>query len=146
MKHIWSIICQNSSIDRDSNSLCLLNTVEEITIKNASRSDMVGKKQVLPISFEIVSLWQISDANKGALNIVGEFVDPSGKLLDTYERKIDIPVGFGRFRNRIKINGFSITGPGIYWIKIKRNDKKKSELVAELPIEVKIIKNEKSEF
>lgn len=141
MKHIWSIICQNYSVDSKTNLLSIFNCVEELKIE--IKKDQMPKIDplVIPISFQMVSFWTIEDTNqKNVLDIKLEIIDPNGKLLNNFNKSFDIANGTLRFRNIINIQNIKITKEGRYMIKVfsKENDKKGFRVVAELPLDIKI--------
>lgn len=52
IQHVWSVICQNASIDVQTNSVSLLNTLENLVILGEP-----SKETPAILSCEIVSLW-----------------------------------------------------------------------------------------
>lgn len=143
MKHVWSILCQESSIDSESNLLSLFKCVEEISLVLNSTEVPKDKKHIVPLKFQLVSFWttENTDVNKDkVLEIKLDFLDPDKKVLSHFEKKINVKKGSLRFRNRININGLPITKEGRYVFNVlkKKSNKKDHELVAKLPIDVKI--------
>lgn len=57
LNHVWSVICQSSSIDKQNNSISLFNCIESINIEK-------NKTSILPISFNIVNYWIIDNPKK----------------------------------------------------------------------------------
>ena len=137
MKHIWSIICEKSSIDFESNLLSLFNCVEEMKFV-VDKTKMLPKgKLVIPVNFQIVSFWSIEDFNKeNILDIKWEFSDPKEKVLNEFKNILKIKKGIKRFRNRTNVQGMPITESGRYYFRIWQKKNNKFELVSELPIDV----------
>lgn len=140
MKHIWSIICQHSSIDAENNLLSLFNCVEEMNLIVDRDKMSEQEKIVIPAEFQLVSFWATEDSSKdNKLEIKGELVDPDNKVLNTFNNNFVVKSGVARFRNRTNIQGLPITKEGRYYVKVwQKNDKEKFVLVAELPIDIKI--------
>lgn len=141
MKHIWSIICQRSSIDFETNSLSLFNCVEEINVVIDKTKLAQNDKIVIPVEFQLVSFWSVKDAEKdNNLKIKGELVDSKNKVLNSFENSFNIKKGIKRFRNRTNIKGLTLTEAGRYYIKVWQWTEKvgKFEVVAELPLDVKL--------
>lgn len=140
MKHIWSIICQHSSIDAENNLLSLFNCVEEMNLIVDRDKISEPEKIVIPAEFQLVSFWTIEDSSKdNKLEIKGELVDPDNKVLNTFNNNFVVKSGVARFRNRTNIQGLPITKEGRYYVKVwQKDDKEKFVLVAELPIDIKI--------
>jgi len=141
MKHIWSILCQNSSVDDATKLLSIFNCVEELGLTiDKSKSPKDGNL-VLPISFQLISFWLVEDKNKkNVLDIKIEMSDPNGELLGTFNNNFNIPDAALRFRSITNINGIKITKEGRYFLKVSRKGvgEKKFIVVSELPIDIKI--------
>lgn len=140
MKHIWTILCQKSSIDFESNLLSLFNNAEELSL-TIDKSKAPSDNLVVPIELQLVSYWTAEDANKeNILDLRGELLDPENKTLTTFENKFEIKKGITRFRNRTNILSLPITKSGRYIFKMMQRKSGKStfETVAELPLDVNI--------
>ncbi len=149
-RHIWSILCQSSSIDRDTNRLSLSNVLEEITLKQLGDQAAMKEKDTLhsqkptgiPFDFEIVSvLERLDDKDKGPLTKEAEleFIDPQGNSLLKKNFEMNFLKGFKRLRYRIKMNGLQITINGTYQFSLRMRESKDSsfEEVAKLPLDIK---------
>ena len=52
IQHVWSVACQNASFDTQTNSVSLLNALENLIVFGEP-----SKESPVPLSCEIVSLW-----------------------------------------------------------------------------------------
>lgn len=141
MKHIWTILCQNSSVDSSTNLLSIFNCLEELVLKIDKSKSPKTDELSIPISMQLVSLWSINDPNKdNILNIGAEMLDPDGKLLNTFTKEFDVRKGFVRFRTIINIQGIKATKAGRYTIRMKQKQggEKDFKIVEELPLDIKI--------
>lgn len=153
-KHIWSVLCQSSSIDRDSNRLSILNTLEEIKIKQIDDTGdgdkRVGPQQTskepvgVPIEFEIVSMLErLDDKEKGDLTKEAEveLIDPQGGSLLKKGFEMTFRKGSKRLRYRIRMDGLKVTTSGTYNFYLRIKDAKNSPFteVAELPLDIKFL-------
>lgn len=141
MKHIWSILCQNSSVDSNTNLLSLFNCVEELSLVIEKDKMPKDDNLVIPIGFQLVNFWTTENGNaKSILDIKLEIFDPEEKLLGTFDKDFDVPGGVARFRSILSINGIKVTKEGRYIIKVqqKESNGKKFKVVAELPLDIKI--------
>jgi len=143
MKHIWSVLCQKSSIDKESNLISLFDCVEEINLVIDQAKAPKNDKIIIPIEFQLVSFWVFEDINKikdNVLEIKIELLDPDKKLLGQFENKFKIKKGISRFRSRITIKGLRITKKGRYTYKVRGKDEgeKGYKVVAELPLDLKL--------
>ncbi len=129
--HIWSVICQSSSIDRQNNSISLFNCIESINVKGE-------KTDILPINFNIVSCWTIDHPEKKN-NLVFriEIIDPEGKIIFKKDQEINTEIGWQRVRNVAEFSGLKINNPGRYLFKISQKETD-FKVVATLPVDVDI--------
>ncbi|MGE5426054.1 MAG: hypothetical protein ACM3PZ_03200 [Bacillota bacterium] len=140
MKNVWSVVCKNSIIDGETNSLSLLETLDEININYREELDRKVIK-MLPISFHVVTLWFDEKANKERhFQLLVEIYDPEGKVLNSFEQECVMPKDRRRLRATSKINGFGFTDEGKYLVKVKYKEKKEYILVAETPIDITLNK------
>lgn len=143
MKHIWTILCEKSSVDSKTNLLSIFNCIEELSIVidkiKAPKGDTV-----LPIEFQLISFWTVKNTGKkNVLEFQVEIIDPKGYSLNRFSNKFDIKEGVLRQRSITNIKGFKITEAGRYIIRVmqKQKGKKEFKIVAELPLDVKIAYN-----
>lgn len=141
IKHIWSLLCEDSSVDQETNKLSLRNVLESIEIKVQGN---LPEKMVIPISFEIVSFFTRADASTDEelhfkARLVNAEMDQLGK---DFPVDIKFPAKSNRLRSRLKIQGLPIKGEGKYAfiISIKTSKEKEYKTVAELPLEIKFVK------
>lgn len=141
MKHIWSILCQKSSIDFESNLLSLFDCVEEMNLVLDKEKVSNNDKMIIPAEFQLVSFWAVQDSSDtNSLEMKGELVDPDNQVLNTFSNSFVIKKGISRFRNRTNIQGLPVTKEGRYYFKVwqRSNNEKDFKLVSELPIDIKI--------
>lgn len=143
IRHIWSVLCKESVIDRDDNNISIHGVLEELSI-SLSLVNGTGKlpeKLNIPMNYEIVSLWQKSkEVELAKAEIEYLFIDPENKELLKNTQTIEIPKTSRRFRSRMKIVGMPLSKEGDYkfQIKMKEEGTDTFHLVVELPLEVKI--------
>ena len=141
MKHVWSIICQQSSIDFENNLLSLYGCIEELNLVVDKDKILQNEKMIIPTKILLVSFWSVADSSRdNNLDVKGEFIDPKGKVLNTFNNSFIVKSGAIRFRNRTNIQGIPVTGEGRYYLRVwqKNSHNQKFDLVAELPIDIKI--------
>ena len=64
MKNIWSIICEKSSIDSETHILSIFNCIEEMKIEVNKEKMPQSDKLIIPVSFQLISLWHVKDSAK----------------------------------------------------------------------------------
>jgi len=140
MKNIWSVVCEKSIIDRDTNSITLFNSLEELNI-NYSGEEKLEKTKIknIPVPFEIASLWFDEDIEKDRkFEIRLEIFDPNNKITNKSAQECVIEKGKKRLRIIAKLNGLGITDSGLYKIIIKYKYGQTIKVASEIPLDVKI--------
>lgn len=149
-RHIWSILCESSSVDRETNRLSLLNILEEIALKRPDNQKDIKKNKLfssqepigVPLNFQIVSMLErLDDKEKGPFTKEAEleFVDPQGKSLLKKSFELNFLQGFKRLRHIINMNGLYITTVGTYnfYFRIRESKNNPLEEVVKLPLDIK---------
>lgn len=129
IKHNWSVLCDSSSIDSETNRVSLFNVLDTLTIVGDP-----GDVQGIPIRFEIFSMWEntIDTPSEGVMRLIA--IDPNGETRSPLEVRIDLTSSHFH-RSRIQIQGLKLSGPGRYVFRIEYKDEDKDwKSVAELPI------------
>lgn len=143
MKHIWTILCERSSVDSKSNLLSIFNCIEELSVVIDKTKAPKGDT-VLPVEFQLISFWTVENPkNKNILEFQVEIIDPKGDSLNKFSNKFDIKDGILRQRSITNIQGFKITEAGRYTIRViqKQEEKKEFKIVSELPLDIKLTYN-----
>lgn len=141
IRHVWSILCGQSSIDQETNNLFLYNILEqlEITPKQGEEKLNLSGKKVAGISLEFITLWQ---KNKEGETFDGEqlteWVDPKGEVLNSSINPFKIPKALHRARFRFKANGIPFTVPGEYKFRASVRERGQSEFIygGEIPLSI----------
>lgn len=137
-KHVWTIICRESVINRENNALSLMNVFEGLQIE-------IGKEAPreinIPINYEIITFLRKSKKSEEE-NIEQRvsIIDPNG-VLTVDPLVVPIKTEKGKFNHRqiIKSIGFKITVAGSYQFIIElKQPEGKFEVVAMIPLEVTI--------
>lgn len=139
MKNIWSIICEKSSIDAQTNLLSLFNCVEEIQLTIDKEKMPKSDKLVIPFSLKIISFWTIEDSSKDNLaEIKIDLMDPKGKILNEFPVTLKAKKGEKRLRSITNIQGIQITEGGRYCYKILQKKGTKFEVASETPLDINL--------
>jgi len=142
-KHIWSVLCRESSIDKDSNVLSLHGVFEQLGIhkEQVERAKEQKKEDTvtLPINLELVNMWEREGPEKTTIEAKIVALDPHGTKLFEKEYPVTIEQGKRRTRFRMKMNGLKITCAGTYLFKVAMRENKGGAFrtVAALPLEVR---------
>lgn len=139
MKNVWSIICNNSSIDSQTNLLSLFNCVEEMKLEIDKSKMPKSDKIVIPVNLQLISLWIVDDFLKeNTADIKLELIDPVGKVLNEFFNTLKSKNGDKRLRSITNIQGIQITESGRYYYRISQKKGDKFEMVSETPLDINI--------
>lgn len=141
IRHIWSVLCQKSSIDVDSNNVSLFNVVEEVQVNFQGTLNKTPDKPItLPLAFELVTLWEYLGPNKNSINVDVEvqIADPFGRQVSHNISSITIPSDKSRVRQVTKFTALPVTVSGRYTVslKAKLSTDNMMSVVAEIPVQV----------
>jgi hypothetical protein len=146
IKHIWSILCERSSIDQNTNNISLFNVLEQINVdKKVLEMAKTSQKSVIAtINYQLITLWQ-KEAEKKKINFEQkiEVVDANGKILASAPKRLEIPASQTRIRAINNFEGLPITGMGEYAFKIYLKDEydEKYKIYASIPLVLTEVNN-----
>jgi hypothetical protein len=142
VKHIMTVACGSSAVDIDSNSLSILNVIEEITVSLDSVQNQpidLSQKKGIAFPFEIVSIWgKLNNSDDVSTEIKIVLHDPDDVIMQELPYKLEIKAIHQRMRIRIKSNGLNITKQGNYYFSILLKSGDSFEEVGQVPLVIKI--------
>ena len=126
IKHIWTVLCRESVIDKESNNISLINVLEQISISTRTPSEQQPTGQArggpIPISFEIVSLWIRAEEAQPALGHCRvTILSPSGPLEEAHHIPVDLRK-YQRMRTRQRLGGLPVSEAGQYLFRVEYRD------------------------
>ena len=131
-KLIWSVLCESSIIDQQTNNVSLLKVLEQVQYStNATEKEEV----VLPLNFQHISLFQTDEKDNSKYDLLLETVGPDGKTLVAVDANIDFS-GKKRGRLILAIQGMKVAGPGIYHYRLSIKKPEGLVLLGQIPLEV----------
>lgn len=147
---IWSILCQESSIDSGSNNISLFKVLEEIkfsintkdldNLKNNPKFDP-KKPIVLPFPAQMVILWK-NLSNKPTFTFPIKIIlkDPDAKIIQEIKNEFKFQDGKERLRSIISIEAIPVTKSGeyTYHITTKQSDDENYKEVDSIPLKIVI--------
>jgi len=139
MKHIWSLICERSSIDSQTNLLSIFNCIEEVSLEIDKTKIPDGDKLVVPANIQLISLWTSENfTEENSTEIKVEFIDPNGKILTEFINVLKTKKGEKRLRSLVGMQGLQVTDGGRYYYKIYQKNNNKFEVITELPFDINL--------
>lgn len=145
VKHIWSVLCRRSLVDRETNNISLTEVFEQLGVNVSAKQDGKFPDTVnVPLEFELVSMWHREVPQKhirAAAKV--EIINPEGKIVKDLDEKIEMPPTMRRLRTILKIVGFTVemSGNYIFRVKFKEEGQNGYVEVAEIPLEVNLTKS-----
>jgi len=139
MKNVWSIICEKSSVDAQTNLLSLFNCIEEMKLEIDKTKMAENNKVVIPVNLQLISFWTIDDYTKEhSSEIKIELVDPKGKILNEFKNTLKSNKGNKRLRSITNLQGVPVTESGKYYYRTSQKIGNKFEIVSEVPLDISI--------
>ena len=146
IENVWSILCEKSVIDSESNNISFTNILEEIQVTPKEGTKLSegfdSSEKSIPMAFELVTMWKRVGEGDVKELIRVELVDPNGKSIAFGEHTIEMAKSLKRLRFRIRFNGLKVTIPGDYRfvVKIKQGNTYKEVGFADLEIKIALPK------
>ncbi|MBI4130756.1 hypothetical protein HY468_05540 [Candidatus Roizmanbacteria bacterium] len=145
INHIWSVLCQRSVVDSESNNISLIDVFEKLEVNlSIPDSQKELKKINVPVKYEIVSLWDYDEVDQGKkISLQVNFKSPSGKTEKILERILELPHGKKRLRDRINVHGIVVEDSGRYFFQVneKKEKDKNYKVISTLPLEIVVNKS-----
>lgn len=139
MENVWSLLCESSSIDVETNSLSVFKCVEGIKLEIDKTKLSKDNGIIIPANFQLISFWAITDSTKkNSCEIKIELIDPKSKVLREFVNTLETKAGEARLRNITKINGLQITESGRYYYQVSQKKANKFVVVSRLPLDLEL--------
>jgi hypothetical protein len=137
IRHVWTVFCSSSAIDKDTNQVSLFDIIEKINVELVG-APPPGEKVVVPSRFQVVTLWSRAQPNEpeagsGRLRLMA----PGGQELLKSENDIDL-TEYGLRRVRVNLAGMPFVGNGQYRFVVDQRVNDEWKMVAEVPIQFEV--------
>jgi hypothetical protein len=132
--HVWSVLCQSSSVDADTNNISLFNLVEQLGLPEDAPFPIA-----LGDAMQIVTMWARIDINTP---VSGEerisVVSPTNEILQTFPPSVIDLKKFIRLRHRFVAGGlvFPEWGRYLFNIELREGDSEEFKLVTSIPLDL----------
>jgi len=145
-KHIWSVLCRSSSVDKITNNISLFDVFERLEVSLAvpkAKEVPKFKKINLPVDYQIVSLWTHDQKKQDKIRIKIIFENPNGVKTNLVNKDLILPPDKKRMRDITKIRGIVLEKSGTYTFRLqaKKGKDKVFQTIVELPVEIVINEN-----
>ncbi len=150
IKHVWSILCESSTVDQQSNNVSIHKVLEQLNVDLTKiNKELYDKKTLINnpaqiiFPFQIVSMWQSINPKKiPAADVEIELFDFIGQSLQKINFRLTFEKDKTRMRTIIGSQAIIVTGTGVYLFKIKIKECGESVFteVGEIPLEVRVNK------
>ncbi|HVQ44710.1 MAG TPA: hypothetical protein VMT30_07145 [Candidatus Saccharimonadia bacterium] len=140
IRHLWSILATQSSVDQQTNNLSIFDVMEELTVQLPVDAKLPA---VVPLKHTIVSLWQKERGKEVNFELRIEIVGPNGNKLGEIVQKIKTLPQHRRMRTITQMETFPLVGAGEYTFKVFTSESDTVRtLQSELPLDIIIPKIE----
>jgi hypothetical protein len=135
MEHIWTILCNSTSVDRDTNMLSIFNILEQIRFSGEFPLEET-QRILLNIPFQVVTLWEPSGDNETEVSKAKLcFISPKGEMLSEEEYDVVFEQS-QKFRRIIRMFGIPYVENGTYHFEVRVSDGITWKAVASTPLEL----------
>ena len=141
IKHIWSVLCEKSSVDQLSNNISLFDVFEALVVDINPVPNVkspAGSEYNIPVQYQIVTLWTKTDSEDVKSQVRITLVNPDGKEKILVNSELNFPPGKRRMRSINQIQGLPVGKSGDYRFIVSLNQGEKIQKVADIPLEVKL--------
>lgn len=138
IQHIWSVLCQNCLIDKTTNTISLIEVVEDLGLPGPSLP--VGEQGLIPIQCSLVSNWERVPSNQATRGTVKfRTIRPTGECEREQEYSVDLS-STPRSRTIARISGISFREEGrhVFEIHVKEEGGSDWTKVASIPFNITI--------
>ncbi len=145
IEHIWSVLCARSILDSTTNSLSLIDSLEEVTFGGVDMPSLKkavadGKRIMVPMTSELVTLWSRGaddEPDQGRARLQLQLPSEEAIIMGP-ESDIDL-TKFKRLRQRSQNPGLPFVGPGRYVFRVQlQNEAGEWHDVAAVPLLVRL--------
>jgi hypothetical protein len=119
IRHIWSVLCSSSAIDREENKVSLFDVLEQITLL-----EPITEPGVMPLQAHLVTLWRRENVAEPVKTTarVRVLVPPNGEQIGkTQEYTVDL-TRYLRLRQRVVFRTLPVRAEGTYEFVIEYMD------------------------
>ncbi len=135
IEHNWSVLCERTVIDKDTNNMSLHNVIEQIGV-GVPGGLSADKVSVVPISLELVNLWSRSDYGQPVSGTVRvNFCSPTREVLFSQQIEINLQTHI-RTRSRLRLFPLTLKQAGLYSFEVSFLDSDNWKVVANLPLQI----------
>lgn len=147
VKPIWAVLCQEASVDKNTNNISLFKVVEQLQfgIKMEDLDKLKGdpkfdptKPIAFPFAMQLVILWKNLINNSAfEFTVKISLKDPNANIIDEMSAVFKFENGKDRLRTIVSINRIPVTKSGdyTYSIMMKKN-KDDFEEVYSIPVRI----------
>jgi hypothetical protein len=140
-EHAWTVLCESSVIDMDTQLVSLFNVLEHINIAEPVEKieEVIESKAAFKVQMELWSWWIRSDYTKPeTATIRYSLIAANGEQFPPRLFRVSLET-ISTAHTRLRMRSFPFRGLGLYWWIVERKidgDSEEWEGVARVPIEL----------
>ncbi len=135
IRHVWSVLCQKTSTDAETNTVSMFSVYESI---GSNEGPTEQKPVIIPI--ELITLWAREGVDvpcKGEMRMY--YISPNGVKAPDIELDIDLEKTFFH-RSILRTNALPIVNSGMYnfFVEYRMDKKEEWKIAAKIPLLVNV--------
>lgn len=133
IRHIWTVLCDKTIVDRDTNNVSL-DVLEQLNLAPIAEANVI-----VPVPIVIASLWsraELESPERARARI--RIVDPLQRVIGEVTIDIDLTVNI-RARTFCRFGGLLVSGPGVYEFVAEIENGSEWTEAARVPLQVFIL-------
>lgn len=144
IKHIWSVLCQRSVVDAQSNNISIFDVLEALQVDinpTSQAKNQANLEYNIQLQYQIVTLISKEKADKKdtEYSIRVTLINSEGKKNILINQDLTFVANKKRMRSINQIQGLPVSQSGVYHFIVElKEDDEAFRKVAELPLEVKL--------
>ena len=144
IKHIWSVLCQRSVVDSQSNNISIFDVFEALQVDinpTPHARDQKNPEYNIPLQYQVVSLIskEKEDTKDTKCSIRVTLVNSEGEKKILVNQELTFLAHKKRMRSINQIQGLPVNKSGVYHFIVElKEDHGQYKEVADLPLEVKL--------
>lgn len=136
MNVLWALLCDGSSIDRDSNRITIFNVLEEVQV-GLTPPQEPGQTAIIPMKYQMVTQFARSHEQTAERSIIRlRIVGPDNDELASNEFEVDLSRHL-RLRHKNNFRQLPVGQTGYYrYVLESRSNSNSWDLMFEVPLRV----------
>lgn len=137
-KHIWTIVCRRSIVEKDTNVLSIIDVIEQLSVEVHAPPQRPDSEVFGSAAFHLISFWERTDPKRAepSTQIEMRVISPSGKKLGKLEAGFAMNDPHVRSRATVSVPSMPVQESGRYEINVYLKKGTRWQRVATVPLTI----------